>query len=138
LRRLTQVNVSAGEGPFADLALDAAPQQKHTAGVDHETSGDQLRAGEIDETTAAANLKPFMIRQYGSHPHLTPAQPTKANVMRELMLNVMVRLHRGIVVRFHCRFHHRCTPSSTSKSRPRKVGREILRLAHAYGMGGSG
>jgi len=100
-RTLTKVNVSAWEGPFVDLGLDAAPQQKYPAAIDNETSGDQFRAGKMDKTAAAANLEPFMIRQDGSDLHRAAAQSTKADVLRELMLNTMVRVNWGILVS-HC------------------------------------
>jgi hypothetical protein len=86
---------------MADLRLDAAPQQKDAASVDYKTSGNQLRAGEIDKPAVAANFTALMIRQYGSHLHLTAAQRTKAHVLRELMLNTMICTNWRIVVS-HC------------------------------------
>jgi hypothetical protein len=100
-RTLTKVNVSAGESPFADLRLDAAPQQKDATSVDYETSGHQFRAGEIDKPATAANFEALMVRQHGSHPHRTSAQGTEAHVLRELMLNTMIRKHWGFVIG-HC------------------------------------
>ena len=52
----------------------------------------------MDKTAAVANFELLIIRHYGSHPHRAPAQSTKADVLRELMLNTMVGMHRGIII----------------------------------------
>jgi len=100
-RALTKVNISARKGPFADLRLNTAPQQKHAAAVNYETSRDQFRAGKIDKPALRANLEPFVIRQNGTDLHRTAAQSTKADILGELMLNTMVSMHRGIIIS-HC------------------------------------
>jgi hypothetical protein len=97
-RTLAKIHVSAWEGPAADLRLDATAQQKDAARIDYEASGNQLGARKKDKTAAAAHLELPVIRQDGSHSHLTAAQGAEARVFRKLMLNTMVSVHGEIVV----------------------------------------
>jgi hypothetical protein len=103
-RRFAEVDVAAGECPFAKLRLDTSPQQQDTAALDHDASGYQLRPWEIDIATAAADFEALAVGQHDPRPHLATAQRTEADILRVLMLNVMVRLDRTIVVAFITHF----------------------------------
>ena len=103
LGHLAEVDVAAGKSPVAQARRDRAAQQQHAAGVDHQASGDQLGALEIDIAASRAHFMALAVGQHRAQFHRAAAERAEAHVGGILMLDFVARLHGTIVLVGHAR-----------------------------------